>query len=67
MKDSIQGQESDNYSSKWIRETKMPSAECARLLCEEIESLMYDSGVFLGQYNMLMNHYKKLSREVITA
>jgi len=53
--------------SKWIRETKMPSAECAKLLYEEIESLMHDNGVFLVQYNMLMNHYKKLAREAITA
>ncbi|MCA9828137.1 MAG: hypothetical protein KC444_07095 [Nitrosopumilus sp.] len=46
---------------RWIRETKMSDAECARLLYEEIESLMRDCDVFYGQYHLLANHYKTLS------
>jgi hypothetical protein len=59
--------DSDRYSSKWSRETKMSSIECARLLYEEIEALMHDNAVFHGQYNLLMNHYRQLSREVMAA
>jgi len=59
--------DSDRHSSKWRRETKMSGTECTRLLYEEIEALMHDNTVFHGQYSLLMNHYGKLSREVMTA
>jgi hypothetical protein len=59
--------DSDRYSSKWVREEKMSSSECAKVLYEEIESLMQDETIFHVQYGLLLNHYRKLSKEVMTA
>ena len=37
-------------SRKWVREAKISDTECARMLYEEIRSLMYDCNRFCGQY-----------------
>ena len=54
-------------SSKWPREPKMSSTECAMLLYNEIELLMQDNDVFYEQYNLLVDHYRRLSREIMAA
>jgi hypothetical protein len=59
--------DSDRYSTKWVREDKMSSSECARLLYDEIESLIREDDVFHVQYGLLLNHYRKLSKEVMAA
>jgi len=69
MKSMLQGEvlDSNRYSAKWVREYKMSSSECARLLYDEIESLIREDDVFHVQHGLLLNHYRKLSKEVITA
>ena len=54
-------------SRKWVREDKISDTECARMLYEEIRSLMYDCNRFCGQYALLANHYKALSLGAMAA